>query len=520
MRGAAASASTLLWLQCLLPSSHAQKLYDAHQSLAQKMHPTYANELCAFYDVHRLSWSAVQHVVAGRGTRRWSGAELRNERDYPRLGELLVRHGPNVTVCDGYGHRRGEVLTQCSECPGDPFRESSWPVLLCGPRPLAPVAPPVGMSAAGALNLLLVSSDHNNHGLFAQVERVLNQLHLAESLGIPPVVYLGRKVAAAPWSCDVGENQYFDAAHGPNVWEYYFERVSAYALGDPTHLGRPVRLLLAPAEDARRHAIRTARDAVTSYFEFKRYNADLHEIRTRVRRFGARLVRRWVRVKPAVRKDAAERLQAWRQRASHLLGVHLRGTDKVTHPRVPLERFTGAIDRYLAAHPGALIVLCTDDAAYHTAMVKRYGGRVVSATTGYQTANIVRDPSIDRHEKGRSALVDALLLAHTDFLLKGTSSLSEFAIWYNPALIERHIDLQIEGDGAESTTYKALLPGGWAGRSSRRRCSRAATRRTAAGPCARHGRWCDARAAGCGPKLESFACARVVVGGGGVAVAT
>ena len=117
--------------------------------------------------------------------------------------------------------------------------------------------------------MLLISSDHNNHGLFAQVERVLNQLLLAENLGLPAFVYLGRKVAAAPWSCDVGENQYFDAKRGSNVWEYYFEPVSSYRLGDPTLNGRPVRLLLAPEADARRHGIRTSRDAVCSVKVFE-----------------------------------------------------------------------------------------------------------------------------------------------------------------------------------------------------------------------------------------------------------
>jgi hypothetical protein len=113
-----------------------------------------------------------------------------------------------------------------------------------------------------------------------QVERVLNQLHLAEYLGLPPYIYLGRKVHAAPNSCDVGENQYFagGAGHGPNVWEYYFEQVSSYRIGEPTLHGRPVRLLMAPAEDARRHAIYRSRDAVCSYFEFKR--CDRHELHT------------------------------------------------------------------------------------------------------------------------------------------------------------------------------------------------------------------------------------------------
>ena len=111
------------------------------------------------------------------------------------------------------------------------------------------------------------------------------------------------------------------------------------------------------------------------------------------------------------------------------------------HPKIPLAKFTPYIDAYLKAHPGALVLLATDDAANHASLLARYPGKVVSAGSGYRTANIVRDPSIDRHAKGRTALVDALLLAHTDFLLKGTSSLSEFALWYSPTLIERHLDL-------------------------------------------------------------------------------
>jgi len=43
-------------------------------------------------------------------------------------------------------------------------------------------------------------------------------------------------------------------------------------------------------------------------------------------------------------------------------------------------------------------------------------------------------------------VVDSLLLAHTDFLLKGTSALAEFAIWYSPRLATAHLDLQIEGE--------------------------------------------------------------------------
>lgn len=103
---------------------------------------------------------------------------------------------------------------------------------------------------------------------------------------------------------------------------------------------------------------------MTSYFEFQRYDATLHAIRTRVRRFGAGLVSRWLRVRPPVRAEAHALLLGWRRRAQQLLGVHMRGTDKVTHPKISLERFTRFIDRYLATHPSTLVVLATDDATY------------------------------------------------------------------------------------------------------------------------------------------------------------
>lgn len=62
----------------------------------------------------------------------------------------------------------------------------------------------------------------------------------------------------------------------------------------------------------------------------------LHEIRTRVRRLGARLVGRWVRVLPRLRVVAYDRLKSWRANYTSLIGVHLRGTDKASgHTLVP-----------------------------------------------------------------------------------------------------------------------------------------------------------------------------------------
>ena len=410
---------------------------------------TYPGEVCSWYDVRRLLWKP--HACA-------AGAVCENDVAlWPRLGEVFMRtaHLPNASVCDGYGVRH--VRRKCTSCPGDPFSKPEWSVLQCASVPLTPRPSPSG-AASPTIDVLLVASDHNNHGLFGQVERVLNQLHLAGSRGLTPFVFLGRKVVASADSCEIGENQYYDPTAGDNVWEYYFEQVSDYRLGAASLHSRPVRLLFAAVHDTRRHAIAHSGDAVASYFEFQRFDENLHTIRTRVRRMAADLVRRWVRVRAPLRQAAHALLLPWRKRSSHILGVHFRGTDKVTHPRIPLAVFFSKIDQYLAAHTDALVLLCTDDAKDYAAFAARYGAKLVSRGSGYATRNVVRDPSLPRFRKGAEALIDALLLAHSDFLLKGTSSLAEFAIWYNAHLIEAHLDLQLAGAALSSSAYTSRLP--------------------------------------------------------------
>ena len=84
-----------------------------------------------------------------------------------------------------------------------------------------------------------------------------------------------------------------------------------------------------------------------------------------------------------------------------------------------MARFFRYVDAYLSSHPSAAVVLATDDARYHAKFSRRYAGRVLSSGGGFATRNVVRDHSIPAQAKGESALIDALLLAHCDFLLKG-----------------------------------------------------------------------------------------------------
>ena len=124
-------------------------------------------------------------------------------------------------------------------------------------------------------------------------------------------------------ACEYGLNPYYAAAVGDNVWEYWFEQPGRYTLGaHSTTDGRPVRSVqVTTVESSAEHPIRV-------------YGTD--EARMRGRRAahamlgtnGSRLVRR------SVRQEAARIFAPWRARSAHIIGVHMRGTDKVVMPKV------------------------------------------------------------------------------------------------------------------------------------------------------------------------------------------
>ena len=72
--------------------------------------------------------------------------------------------------------------------------------------------------------MLLAVSDNAGHGLFATVERVINQVLYARAKGLEPFVYVGELVFAEGTSCEHGPQPYFDPAQGDNLWEYFFEQ--------------------------------------------------------------------------------------------------------------------------------------------------------------------------------------------------------------------------------------------------------------------------------------------------------
>lgn len=87
---------------------------------------------------------------------------------------------PCISLLPNKG-RFAAPLTQCAE-------GTSYQLMQCSRQPLAPLRSP---AAASGVDVLLVVSDNTGHGLFASVERVINQVLFAQAKGLEPYVFLG-----------------------------------------------------------------------------------------------------------------------------------------------------------------------------------------------------------------------------------------------------------------------------------------------------------------------------------------
>lgn len=346
-----------------------------------------------------------------------------------------------------------------------------------------------GLARAAGADVLLATCDSAGHGMFAIVERVVNQILLARKLGgrkrselassgasptvdapdccssagAIPYVYVGPVVFATP-RCGLVSQPYYDARLGDNVWDYYFSQPSGYRLGEGFAEGRPVRSVQVVSPETLYHQPRE--DAFTQAYVPNPAAGRMRGLRLAA----SSVVANDSFVLARHSRRAARVFAAWRASSRHILGMHLRGTDKVVRKKVPPEAYFPFADAWVAAHGDALLFVATDEAAYLNRVVARYGrwrppfapragaaanmsgvaaaaggpnGRVVFHQPGFATESVIVDDSVSGWAKGESALLDALLLSKADFLLKTASALAEFAIWRSPRLHARHIDLQV-----------------------------------------------------------------------------
>ncbi len=270
------------------------------------------------------------------------------------------------------------------------------------------------------------------HGLFSEFHSVLGALVYAEAH------------SAAGVRVDLRSPLYDEPDRGPNWWSYFFDATTMRVRPDAFETAPEVHL----------NAI------LTKFGRFGGFSdvvggslAHLYPMTYGVSRAALhRLLDAYVHVRPEILDEVKRFVTARFDPGAYVVGVHYRGTDS-THKwtgalnhyrmsRVPYESYADEVRRALdAASPGAFqIFVATDEIDCLEFMQRTFGDRVIALADSprvhphQQAVHLDRSLRVSNYQKGKSALVDCLVLACVSYLVKGRSNLSDASLAFNPRL--------------------------------------------------------------------------------------
>lgn len=268
-------------------------------------------------------------------------------------------------------------------------------------------------------------------GLFSEFHSVLGALACAETHG------------AAGVRVEFQSPIYLDESRGPNWWTYFFDSAEMPIGGsagarDEVHLNRRL------AKYGRHGGFCDLVNGPTPYLYPMTYGIGRQALH--------RLIATSIRVRTEIQDEVGRWTAASLEPGAYVVGVHYRGTDSThgfagrfldyPHVRVPYTAYRAEVLAVLeAASPRTYQVLvATDETDFVDFLRREFCDRVVCversprARAGGRAIHLDRTLPLSSYEKGKSGLVDCLLLAAADYLVKGRSNLSDASLAFNPRL--------------------------------------------------------------------------------------
>ncbi|HMF98081.1 MAG TPA: hypothetical protein VKE96_27460 [Vicinamibacterales bacterium] len=253
----------------------------------------------------------------------------------------------------------------------------------------------------------------------------------------------GERCAAAGVRIDFRSALYVDPPRGPNWWTYFFTRAEL-PLRDASPIGE-VHLTQRLAKYGRYGGFCDVVNGATPYLYPMTYGVDRADLH--------RLVQRHVEVRPEIRDEVDRIVSAGFLPGAFVVGVHYRGTDS-THSAfglvndyriapVPYAMYLEEVRRAIAAAAPARyqVLVATDERDFVDFMRREVGSAQVVCVedaprthAGGAAVHFDRTPGVSNYEKGKSGLIDCLLLARSHYLVKGRSNLSDASLVFNEAL--------------------------------------------------------------------------------------
>jgi len=250
--------------------------------------------------------------------------------------------------------------------------------------------------------------ESRHHGMFSILDDVMSLLYAYE------------KKQIAGLEVDFGSGGlYYDSKHGPNWFSYYFEPVT---LGRSS--GDLVRTLYLPYsydEEIKKLGLNTI-----DHIEFS--NVDKHKVN--------RLIKKYIKIKPFIENEVSSFVTKCFKH-HYMIGVHFRGTDKISEAmRTPYETVKHAIDQLVKKNnlSDYGIFVATDEEDFINYMRENYKDICYQDAIRSTTGRPIHFDNEDPFKAGEDALVDAILLSKTNFLIRTSSNLSRWSTYFNPDL--------------------------------------------------------------------------------------
>jgi len=265
-------------------------------------------------------------------------------------------------------------------------------------------------------------------------------------------------------------NQKFEF-RGTGIWEHYFEPVSDFAPGDKSCIDKPylrmsheniVPGLHANAPWAPRGWRYGGPEYLMAHGEV--LYADWY---VPFRKYAAKTTKKYIRFNEEIQRRAACAFE----NPEHSLGMHIRHGDKWTNRElIPTSRFLEYAQAFVE-QGGKAIYLATDSALVVDQIMRDWPKGVSSHIVQQpgmealsKDGKAAFDLGLSAHRANAEALTDILALSKCTFLLHGLSALSESAMYLNPDLVNRAVNLEdlVFDEGGISVAHwkKQILPQG------------------------------------------------------------
>mmetsp|Transcript_12367 Transcript_12367/g.30442 ORF Transcript_12367/g.30442 Transcript_12367/m.30442 type:complete len:471 (+) Transcript_12367:191-1603(+) len=169
------------------------------------------------------------------------------------------------------------------------------------------------------------------------------------------------------------------------------------------------------------------------------------------------LLRQVANIREGVYSTALAFFRAHFKPGQPVLGLHMRGTDKVHNKKLGPLDYAKEIEHFRSQHPNGKAFLATDDSAFLSEALRKFGKDfIVYRNVSRSQRNILYDANADKYKKAEDVVVDSLVLSMCSKLVKCFSAVSEFSIYFY--INRRQLHPQSFADALAVTDLEATAP--------------------------------------------------------------